>query len=179
MKWNTKNFSFLSGLLLYAVCCVLGRCPEKIRQKFDTVFRMRACVSMPMPLSNIDRLSSCYLAVFHLQFIKINSYRYVFFCVGFCCCFFLGSTKQNRQHNRRTDQNGIQNEITRKITSLFFLRRAFVILCDTTAATTMTTTTTTALLNDEKRRKKHNGHTRFGYEIRVSKMIAYAWNCKG
>lgn len=25
---------------------------------------------------HIDRLSSCYLAVFHLQFIKINSYRY-------------------------------------------------------------------------------------------------------
>lgn len=24
----------------------------------------------------IDRLSSCYLAAFHLQFIKINSYRY-------------------------------------------------------------------------------------------------------
>lgn len=31
-------------------------------KKFDTV--------------SIDRLSSCYLAVFHLQFIKINSYRY-------------------------------------------------------------------------------------------------------
>lgn len=164
------------------VCCVLctrplpGKNSAEIRYCFPNAC---VCVSMPMPLSNIDRLSSCYLAVFHLQFIKINSYRYVFFCVGFCCCFFLGSTKQNRQHNRRTDQNGIQNEITRKITSLFFLRRAFEILCDTTAATTMTTTTTTASLNDEERRKKHNGHTRFGYEIRVSKMIAYAWNCKG
>lgn len=79
-----KNFSFFRDYFC-AVC--IRPLPRKIRQKFDTVFRMRVCVSMP--LSNIDRLSACYLAVFHLQFIKINSYRYVFFACGLLLLLFL------------------------------------------------------------------------------------------
>lgn len=53
-----------------------------------------------MPLSSIDRLSACYLAVFHLQFIKINSCRYVFFLVCFCCCRF--SRVQLNKIDKRT-----------------------------------------------------------------------------
>lgn len=58
---------------------------------------------------HIDRLSSCYLAVFHLQFIKINSYRY----------FGYDRREGNKQHVGYEDHT-IENEIRKKITFLFF-----------------------------------------------------------